>query len=150
MYCMQCFLKSKNIKSRTLNNKNRWIIKKVMVLKKLLPHLATRGTYSPARVLKMRWSVTWANIGAPSSDVPAEVDLLHMRIERHAHVTNQLGKQRNKLVCPWASYQIRKIAGCAWTGNAGNVFSALAGKRSRYASRHVRHARAVMHAGIAN
>ena len=24
--------------------------------------------------------------------------------------------------CPWASYQIRKIAGCACTGNAGNVF----------------------------
>ena len=45
MYCMQCFLKSKYIKSRTF--KNRWTIKKVMVLKKLLPHLATRGTYSP-------------------------------------------------------------------------------------------------------
>ena len=25
-------------------------------------------------------------------------------------------------VCPWASYQIRKIAGCACAGNAGNVF----------------------------
>ena len=47
MYCMQCILKSKYIKSRTFNEKNRWIIKKVMVLKKLLPHLATRGTYSP-------------------------------------------------------------------------------------------------------
>ena len=47
MYCMQCFLKSKYIKSRTFNDKNRWIIKKVMVLKKLLPHVATRGTYSP-------------------------------------------------------------------------------------------------------
>ena len=42
-----CFLKSKYIKSRTFNDENRWIIKKVMVLKKLLPHLATRGTYSP-------------------------------------------------------------------------------------------------------
>ena len=47
MYCMQCFLKSKYIKSRTFNDKNRWIIKKVMVFKKLLQHLATRGTYSP-------------------------------------------------------------------------------------------------------
>ena len=47
MYCMQRFLKSKYIKSRTFNDKNRWIIKKVMILKKLLPHLATRGTYSP-------------------------------------------------------------------------------------------------------
>ena len=35
------------IKSRTFNDKNRWSIKKVMVLKKLLPHHATRGTYSP-------------------------------------------------------------------------------------------------------
>ena len=47
MYCMQCFLKSKYIKDRTFNDKNRWIIKKVMVFKKLLQHLATRGTYSP-------------------------------------------------------------------------------------------------------
>ena len=47
MYCMQCFLNSKYIKSRTFNDKNWWIIKKAVVLKKLLPHLATRGTYSP-------------------------------------------------------------------------------------------------------
>ena len=40
--------------------------------------------------------------------------------------------------------------GCACVGNAGNVFPVTAGKRSRHASRHVRHARAVMHAGIAN
>ena len=40
--------------------------------------------------------------------------------------------------------------GCACAGNAGNVFPVTAGKRSRHASRHVRHARAVMHAGIAN
>ena len=40
--------------------------------------------------------------------------------------------------------------GCACAGNAGNVYPVTAGKRSRHASRHVRHARAVMHAGIAN
>ena len=39
---------------------------------------------------------------------------------------------------------------CAYAGNAGNVFPVTAGKRSRHASRHVCHARAVMHAGIAN
>ena len=39
---------------------------------------------------------------------------------------------------------------CACAGNAGNVFPAIGGKRSRHASRHVRDARAVMHAGIAN
>ena len=53
-------------------------------------------------------------------------------------------------VPPCDSYQIRKIVGCACVGNAGNAFPATAGKRSRHASRHVRHARAVMHAGIAN
>ena len=50
----------------------------------------------------------------------------------------------------WASCQIRKIAVCACAGNAGNVFPVTAGRRSRHASRHVRDARAVMHAGIAN
>ena len=40
--------------------------------------------------------------------------------------------------------------GCACAGNAGNVFLVTASERSRHASRHVRHARAVMHAGIAN
>ena len=40
--------------------------------------------------------------------------------------------------------------GCACAGNAGNVFPVTAGKRSRHASRHVRDARAVMHAGIVN
>ena len=46
-------------------------------------------------------------------------------------------------------FQIREITGsCA--GNAENVFPATAGQRSRHASRHVRHARVVMHVGIAN
>ena len=31
-------------------------------------------------------------------------------------------KLRNVITHPWASYQIRKIAGCACAGNAGNVF----------------------------
>ena len=43
-----------------------------------------------------------------------------------------------------------QICGCACAGNAGKVFPVTTGKRSRHASRHVRHARAVMHAGIAN
>ena len=32
-----------------------------------------------------------------------------------------------KETSPWASYQIRKIARCAWAGNAGNVFPTTAG-----------------------
>ena len=55
-----------------------------------------------------------------------------------------------RLDLPWAPYQIRKIVGCACAGNAGNVFPATAGWRTRHASRHVRDARALMHAGIAN
>ena len=50
-----------------------------MVLKKLLPHLATWGTYSPG---DWRCDEAWANIDVPSSDVSAEVDLLHIRIKR--------------------------------------------------------------------
>ena len=49
----------------------------------------------------------------------------------------------------WASYQIHKIADCACARNAGNVFPATTGKRSRHASRHVRDAGVVMNAGIA-
>ena len=57
----------------------------------------------------------------------------------------------------WASYQIRKIACCACAADAGNVFPRppptsedTASFRPRHTSRHVRHARAVMHVGIAN
>ena len=52
--------------------------------------------------------------------------------------------------CPWASCQIRKMVGCACAWNAGDVFPATADSRSRHASRPVRDACAVMHAGIAN
>ena len=52
-----------------------------------------------------------------------------------------------------ASYQIRKIVGCVCTGNAGNVppptSKETASWGSWHASRHVRHARVVMHVGIA-
>ena len=51
---------------------------------------------------------------------------------------------------PLASYQIRKIAGCAFARNAGNVFSVAVRKRSRHESRRVCEARAVMHAEIVN
>ena len=49
-----------------------------------------------------------------------------------------------------ASSQIPKIPGYACAGNAGNVFPPIAGWRSRHSSRHVRHARAVVHAVIAD
>ena len=48
--------------------------------------------------------------------------------------------------------QIRTIAGCACAGNVSPppTSKETASWRSRHASRHVRHARAVMHVGIAN
>ena len=56
---------------------------------------------------------------------------------------------------PWASWQIRKIAGCACAENAGNVFPSTAFKGNRLlaipawiTSR--ADARAVMHVGIPN
>ena len=59
------------------------------------------------------------------------------------------------VILPWASYHIRKIAGCACAGRAGNDFPTMASKettgwRSWQASRQVRDARAVMHVGSAN
>ena len=44
---------------------------------------------------------------------------------------------------PWASYQIRKIAGCACAGNTGKVFPATDFEGNRQA-------RAFMHVEIAN
>ena len=69
--------------SRTFNDKNRWIIKKSYGPEEAASSSCHQGYLLP-RGLKVRWSVTWANIGVPSSDVPAEVELLHMMIERHA------------------------------------------------------------------
>ena len=41
-------------------------------------------------------------------------------------------KQRAQTQSPWASYQIRKIAGCACAGNAGNVLPAADFKAHHY------------------
>ena len=54
----------------------------------------------------------------------------------------------------WASYQTRNIAGCACAGNTGNVFPRRRLQRKPIVSdpgmhHGVRHARAVMHVGIA-
>ena len=56
---------------------------------------------------------------------------------------------------PWTSYQIRKLPVAHAPGMPGTfspppTSKQTASYRSRHASRHVRHARAVMHVGIAN
>ena len=40
----------------------------------------------------------------------------------YTHLMNNYNQMRCVLNYSWASYQIRKIAGCACAGNAGNVF----------------------------
>ena len=60
----------------------------------------------------------------------------------HSHISSQKRWPRFALFCvllwfgtgrlfPWASYQIRKIAGCTCAGNAGNVFPATDFKGNR-------------------
>ena len=60
-----------------------------------------------------------------------------------------------KSTIPWASYQIRKLWFAHAPGIPGTFFppptsKETVSKRSRHASRHVLHARAVMHVRIAN
>ena len=43
------------------------------------------------------------------------------------HMSNKNISQYLLVIFPWASYQIRKIAGCACAGNAGTVFPTTAG-----------------------
>ena len=82
MYCMQCFLKSKYIEEELSMIKIGEVLRKLCSLRSCFLVLPP-GALAPSG-LNVRWSVMWANIGVPSSHVPAEVELLHMRIERHA------------------------------------------------------------------
>ena len=72
------------------------------------------------------------------------------------HALAMFSRSDDWLAVAWTSYQIRKIAGCAFLMGKPGTFSpppnskGTASLRSRYASRHVRHAHAVMHVGIAN
>ena len=81
----------------------------------------------------------------------------------HNQISDDLAKHMTQVLVWWVRSSTCRLpmltmgllpdtqnCGCACAGNAGNVFPVTAGKRSRHASRHVRHARAVMHAGIAN
>ena len=81
IYCMQCFLKSNILKVELSMIKIGELLRKLWRLRSCFLILPPGALTSKG--LKVRRSVTWANIGVPSSDVPAEVDLLHMRIERH-------------------------------------------------------------------
>ena len=79
------------------------------------------------------------------------LSLIHGRKKYSIHVALALYCWNVALGCPCFMGLLpdTQNCGCACAGNAGNVFPVAAGKRSRHASRHVRYARAVMHAGIA-
>ena len=89
VYCMQCFLKSKYIKSRTFNDKNQWIIKKVMVSKKLLQHLATRGTYSPG---DWRCDEAWCEQTLVYPPVMCQQRLIHCTWELNVMLSSIAGR----------------------------------------------------------
>ena len=59
--------------------------------------------------------VTWV-VGGTTADFKHHTAL---NIDQQLHA-----KKWNIITHPWASYQIRKIVGCACAGNAGNVFPA--------------------------
>ena len=61
----------------------------------------------------------------------------------------QITKHPFEVTYVWASYQIR-IIWLRMRQERRELFPATAGMRSRHAARHVRDARAVMHARIAN
>ena len=57
----------------------------------------------------------------PTPDLLAvEAYLTSRRARPRVYIPHYLGLRDQRV--PWASYQIRKIAGCACAGNAGNVF----------------------------
>ena len=52
--------------------------------------------------------------------------MLHRTITTERHEVAECSSHGMSNMSPqWASYQIRKIAGCAWAGNAGNIFPAV-------------------------
>ena len=55
-----------------------------------------------------------------------------MPLHASLQVATTLADQRKTQLHAWASYQVRKIAGCAWAGNAGNVFPATDFKWNGY------------------
>ena len=75
----------------------------------------------------------------------AHLGILMARIAKNIFNGRQ-GFLQQTFSSAWASYQIRKIAGCACARYAGNFFflpptsKGKASYRSRHASRHVRHA----------
>ena len=76
--------------------------------------------------------------------VDADRVTVYLRLDTPEEETDVMNRSTLYIWNLWSSCQIRKIVGCACTWNAGNVFPATAGQRSRHASRHVRDARAVI------
>ena len=69
----------------------------------------------------------WSNIGSDNGLLPDGTKLLPELMFNHHMCSLACTWELFHKKCPWASCQIRKIAGCACAGNAGNVFPAIAG-----------------------
>ena len=92
--------------SGNFNGKNRWIIKKVTVLKKLLPHLATRGTYSPG---DWRRDEAWREQTLVYPPVMCQQRLIYCTWELNAMLVDDIAK--------WAIRSSQLINYCVFTGN---------------------------------
>ena len=83
------------------------------------------------------WECSWVQY-VPEYDMPSDGQRVHLLkllidegfgenvvISHDIHLKHQLVWQLPRQQGSWASYQIRKIAGCACAGNAVNVFTAF-------------------------
>ena len=96
----------------------------------ILPKTAMKSTQTLKYVYRFQY-ILWSYV--IDGQFVRDVDVLQQRLQ-------------------WASYQIRKIAGCACARNAGNVFPATDFKGNRWLAIptwYVRHARSLMHVWIA-
>ena len=105
--------------SGNFNGKNRWIMKKVMVLKKLLPHLATRGTYSPG---DWRCDEAWCEQTLVYPPVMCQQRLIYCTWE--LNVMSRYKGQEKRITCPWPLYLLlayRYLIMSSWFKSCNNA-----------------------------
>ena len=107
----------------------------------ILRTLTPMVSYDPQKQTCISYSVVYDKTICLMPDTLFHINLCHFsKILRKTEIQhNYMGLLPDTQNC-----------GCACARNPRKAFSVAAGKRSRHASRHVRHARAVMHARIAN
>ena len=90
--------------------------------------LETQGLYSTARVHNFfRPGRNGNSVGSEVTHRPMAAEINRCRLTCH----HDWHRSWSHAVIAWASYQIRKLAGCACAGNAGSVFPATDFKGNR-------------------